>query len=249
MVATRRVRRNLQRVRILVSRRADRRDAPHPGRRKTVDLREPVSACAELLHAAAGPGGAAARDLYRLADAPHAGRPSGGRIVHPAGRIAIMALSWIYALYGNVGLVAGLFFGLKAAVLAIVLEAVVRISRRALKKQPAGRHSGLAFMVIFVLRSAVSAHHSGAGLFGFFRSRRAGWQRLPLGGRNVRRECSAMEAVSGRCDDRASSTTETLRVAGIWLLLWLRPGRGAARFLGAATCSARSPCSFPRWPW
>ena len=32
--------------------------------------REPVPACAELLHAAAGPGGAAARDLYRLAAAP-----------------------------------------------------------------------------------------------------------------------------------------------------------------------------------
>ncbi|MGC3971151.1 MAG: chromate transporter [Pirellulales bacterium] len=40
------------------------------------------------------------------------------------GFVAIMALSWLYALYGNVGAVAALFFGLKAAVLAIVLDAV-----------------------------------------------------------------------------------------------------------------------------
>src|SRR5262245_28742057 len=41
------------------------------------------------------------------------------------GFVSIMVLSIIYALYGKVGIVAGLFFGLKAAVLAVVLEAVV----------------------------------------------------------------------------------------------------------------------------
>src|SRR5215203_4906359 len=51
---------------------------------------------------------------------------AGGLFILP-GIIAIMGLSWAYAAYGNVGLVAGLFFGLKAAVLAVVLHAVVRI--------------------------------------------------------------------------------------------------------------------------
>src|SRR5689334_14887097 len=49
------------------------------------------------------------------------------------GIVAIMALSWIYALYGAVPAVQALFFGLKAAVLAIVLEALVRIGKRALR--------------------------------------------------------------------------------------------------------------------
>jgi len=49
---------------------------------------------------------------------------AGVRCILP-GVVSIMALSWIYALYGKVGIVAALFFGLKAAVLAIVLEAVV----------------------------------------------------------------------------------------------------------------------------
>src|SRR5882724_2202613 len=45
------------------------------------------------------------------------------------GAIAIMALSYIYAGWGNVPVVTALFFGLKAAVLAIVIEAVVRIGK------------------------------------------------------------------------------------------------------------------------
>src|SRR5438552_5463929 len=49
------------------------------------------------------------------------------------GAVSIMVLSWIYALYGRVGIVSALFFGLKCAVLAVVLQAVVRIGGRALK--------------------------------------------------------------------------------------------------------------------
>ena len=59
---------------------------------------------------------------------------AGGLFILP-GVIAIMALSYIYAAFGNVGIVAALFFGLKAAVLAIVIEAVVRVGKRALKNK------------------------------------------------------------------------------------------------------------------
>lgn len=51
------------------------------------------------------------------------------------GVIAIMGLSWLYVLYGNVGWVGGLLFGLKAAVLAIVAHAVHRLASRALKQR------------------------------------------------------------------------------------------------------------------
>src|ERR671929_888516 len=46
---------------------------------------------------------------------------AGGLFILP-GVVAIMALSYIYALYGKVGVVSALFFGLKAAVLAVVLD-------------------------------------------------------------------------------------------------------------------------------
>ncbi|WP_238296082.1 chromate transporter, partial [Methylobacterium soli] len=54
------------------------------------------------------------------------GLVAGGLFVAP-GLLAIMALSWIYVLLGQVAAVSGLFFGLKAAVLAIVAQAVLRI--------------------------------------------------------------------------------------------------------------------------
>ncbi len=67
------------------------------------------------------------------------------------GVVAIMALSWLYAAFCDVGIVAALFFGLKAAVLAIVLQAVVRLGRRALKNTPMRAIAAAAFIGIFAL--------------------------------------------------------------------------------------------------
>src|SRR5690242_12368444 len=60
------------------------------------------------------------------------GLVAGGLFIVP-GIATIMGLSYIYAAYGNVGFVEALFFGLKAAVLAIVIQAVVRVGKSALR--------------------------------------------------------------------------------------------------------------------
>src|SRR6201989_838923 len=60
------------------------------------------------------------------------GLVAGGLFILP-GIIAIMALSYVYAAYGNVGFVEALFFGLKAAVLAIVIQAGGPLGKRALR--------------------------------------------------------------------------------------------------------------------
>src|SRR6202158_5949223 len=62
---------------------------------------------------------------------------------------ALMGVSRIYAALGNVGVVQALFFGLKAAVLAIVLEAVVRIGKRALKNNVLVVLAAVGFAGIF----------------------------------------------------------------------------------------------------
>ncbi|THV16656.1 chromate efflux transporter [Rhizobium rhizophilum] len=64
------------------------------------------------------------------------------------GLAIILGLSSLYALYQEASLVTGMFFGLKAAVLAIVVEAVVRIGKRALKS---GFHRGLAAAAFIAL--------------------------------------------------------------------------------------------------
>ncbi len=65
------------------------------------------------------------------------------------GLISLSILSTIYAVFGQIGIVQALFFGLKAAVLAVVLEAVLRVGRRALKSNGLFAIAALAFVGIF----------------------------------------------------------------------------------------------------
>jgi chromate transporter len=91
---------------------------------------------------------------------------SGTLFVMP-GLISLGILSWVYAAYGQIGLVAAAFFGLKAAVLAIVLEAVLRIGRRALKTRSMVAVASAAFIAIFFLRLPFPLIVLAAGLFGY----------------------------------------------------------------------------------
>ncbi|MBW8268034.1 chromate efflux transporter [Caldovatus aquaticus] len=65
------------------------------------------------------------------------------------GAAVMMALSAIYALYGEVPLIAALFFGLKCAVLVLVVEALLRVARRALRTPPAWLLAAAAFLALF----------------------------------------------------------------------------------------------------
>src|SRR5512138_887923 len=76
------------------------------------------------------------------------GLVAGSLFVLP-GLVCLGILSWMYAAFGDVHIVQALFFGLKAAVLALVLEAVVRVGRRALKSPAMIATAALAFIGIF----------------------------------------------------------------------------------------------------
>jgi chromate transporter len=97
------------------------------------------------------------------------------------GAVAIMALSWIYALYGNVGAVQALFFGLKAAVLAIVLGAVLRIGSRSLKNNVMIGLAAAAFVALALFRTPFPLVVIVAGLIGFVGGK-AGWNAFATGG-------------------------------------------------------------------
>jgi chromate transporter len=83
------------------------------------------------------------------------------------GFAALMGLSIVYALYGGVALVSALFFGLKAAVLAVVLQAVVRIGRRALRAPALVAIAATAFLAIFALHVPFPLIILAAGVIGF----------------------------------------------------------------------------------
>lgn len=74
---------------------------------------------------------------------------SAGLLFVLPGFLAILTLSTVYAVYGDVSAVEALFFGLKAAVLAVVVEAVIKIGKRALKNRVMVTLAAGAFVAIF----------------------------------------------------------------------------------------------------
>ena len=96
------------------------------------------------------------------------GLASGILFVLP-GAAVMLALSFIYIRFGEVPLIAALFFGLKCAVLVLVLvvEALLRISRRALKRQAAWVLAGIAFAALFVFNLPFPLVVLAAGLAGY----------------------------------------------------------------------------------
>ncbi len=91
---------------------------------------------------------------------------AGGLFVLPSVFILI-ALTWIYLVYGNVPLVAGIFYGIKPAVVAIVLAAAWRIGQRALKHPALWLLAAAAFVAIFVFKAPFPAIVLAAAIIGY----------------------------------------------------------------------------------
>jgi chromate transporter len=143
------------------------------------------------------------------------------------GFISILGLSYVYAAYGNVSYIAGLFFGLKAAVLAVVLQAVFRIGSRALKNNVMIGIAAAAFIAIFFLHVPFPLIIITAGIVGFLGGR-AGSPLFEVGGGHK-------GGSGGILEDRDSLLGEdtplharpnlawSLRVSGSLAAAWLLP--------------------------
>jgi chromate transporter len=97
---------------------------------------------------------------------------AGGLFVLPS-LFILIALSWVYMAYGTVPAVAGLFYGIKPAVTAIVVSAAIRIGSRALKNSWLWGIAVGAFVAIFALNLPFPLIVLGAGLIGYFGGRYA----------------------------------------------------------------------------
>ncbi|MFD2264306.1 chromate efflux transporter [Lacibacterium aquatile] len=87
------------------------------------------------------------------------------------GLAVVLGLSVLYVSFLDTSWLAGVFFGLKAAVLAIVLEALIRIAKRALKDPFAWALAATAFAALFALAIPFPLVVIGAGILGFIRAR------------------------------------------------------------------------------
>jgi chromate transporter len=155
------------------------------------------------------------------------------------GIVCLGVLSWLYAVFGGVHIVQALFFGLKAAVLAVVLEAVMRVARRALKSAALVTVAAFAFIGTFFFAISFPIIIAAAALTGALGSAtRSEWFKT-----------SAGHAASGEADEASAaidkafarhlpdhvkpSTGRLMKVAIVGLGLWLGPMLLLAAALGS----------------
>lgn len=133
---------------------------------------------------------------------------AGGLFVLP-GALVMLILSLIYVAFGQVPLVAALFTGVQAAVIAIVVEALIRVSKRALKTRAAYVIAGAAFFGLYLLNLPFPLVILAAALWGFLQTPRA------------------EPSIAGQ----PLAITPALKTSATWLVIWLLP---LAALIGAA---------------
>ena len=120
------------------------------------------------------------------------------------GALVVLGLAMLYMAVGHLPVMTALFLGIKGAVLIIVMEALLRVSKRALHSAAHWVIAGLTFVGIFFLSVPFPLIILASALVGFFM----------LGGRN------AGNTGSGRSGGSASGTVRTV---AIWLAVWWTP--------------------------
>jgi chromate transporter len=144
------------------------------------------------------------------------------------GFISIMILSVLYALFGSIGPVSALFFGLKSAVLVVVLQAVLRIGGRALTNRVLITVAAASFVGIFALHIPFPIIILTAGLVGFV-GHRAGVGAFEGGGRahgpKVLIEVDDADSLLGEGVPlhAVPNLRWSLKISSVLLVLWLAP--------------------------
>lgn len=155
------------------------------------------------------------------------------------GAIVMLILSSLYVLYGDMPLVEALFLGVKAAVLAIVIEAVIRIGRRALKNRAMVSIAVAAFIAIYALNVPFPLIILLAGLTGWLGDRVA--PGLFSGAEHGKGDVADIKGAVDLMFERGElshvkpTRWHAPRTIAIWLPIWLGPGLVIWWFTGSAS--------------
>ncbi len=151
------------------------------------------------------------------------GLVAGSLFVLP-GAALMVVLASVYATFHQVAAIDAVFFGIKAAVLAVVVEAVVRIGKRALKTPMAVAIAALAFVALAAFSAPFPLVIAAAAL--------AGALGLPVrapGGSDKKAEAEGREALvdrlfaAGKLEHTQPNLARAARTVALWLGLWAAP--------------------------
>jgi chromate transporter len=140
--------------------------------------------------------------------------------------LILIALSWLYIAFGNTPLVAGLFYGIKPAVTAIVLQAAHRIGSRALKNTPLRLIAAAAFAAIFAFNAPFPAIVATAAMLGYLGGRFAPTKFQSGGGHSASQQSfgpAIIDDTTPTPDHARFRWSGLLRVLIGGALLWLLP--------------------------
>ena len=120
------------------------------------------------------------------------------------GAAVVLVISVLYSLLGKLPLVEAVFFGIKAAVLAIVLEALLKVSRRALNLPWHWMIAIAAFLALFVFNIPFPAVIAVAAITGYMMTR-------------------GIPPDTALHDVTPVPLMQTLRTIAVWLVIWFAP--------------------------
>jgi chromate transporter len=147
----------------------------------------------------------------------------------------LIALSWVYIAFGNVPLVAGLFYGIKPAVTAIVLQAAHRIGSRALKNNVLLAIAAASFVAIFALNLPFPLIVAAAALIGYVGGRVAPDKFKSGGGHGAAQKSYGAALIDDNTPTPAHAlfkASHLARIAVIGTLLWAIPIAALTAFYG-----------------
>lgn len=143
------------------------------------------------------------------------------------GALVMLGLSIFYVLYNDAPVIEALFFGIKAAVLAVVVEAVIRIGKRALKNRVMVAIAVIAFLAIYVVGLPFPLIILFAGLTGWIGNRLAParFSGAAHGKDNLPDVRGAVDLMFERGELAHTRPTKwhAPRTIAIWLPIWLGP--------------------------
>ena len=119
------------------------------------------------------------------------------------GALVVMILAAVYSVYGDISIINALFLGVKAAVVVVVIEALLRVAKRALVQTEHWFIAALAFVGIFFFDLPYPLIVIAAAAFGFFRGQP---------------DQSAAQAIA-----RPAMAASTLKTVITWLAVWVIP--------------------------
>jgi chromate transporter len=139
------------------------------------------------------------------------------------GFLSILALSILYAVFRETGLVSALFFGLKAATLAVVVEAVLRIGKKALKSRLLVAIAVLAFVAIYFFEVPFPLIILAAAATGMLCNRYCKSFSHPNPSSEQKEDPHGTPIGDRQAVRATPSVRGTLRVASTWLVVWAAP--------------------------